>query len=78
MMNNTKTLEEMLWVFLPSVAQIVSKKMNISLQKADEIIYNSSIYGKLEDKECKMWYYPDEILADFFINEYERKELYGV
>lgn len=39
MMNNTKTLEEMLWVFLPSVAQIVSKKMNISLQKADEIIY---------------------------------------
>ena len=38
-MNNTKTLEEMLWVFLPSVAQIVSKKMNISLQKADEIIY---------------------------------------
>lgn len=77
-MNNNKTLDDMLWVFLPSVADIISKKMKISLKKANEIIYNSRIYEKLEDKEAKMWYYPDEILAEFFINEYERKILYGV
>lgn len=77
-MNNNKTLEDMFWVFLPSVAKIIAKKLNISLKKADELIYNSKIYKKLEDKEGKMWYYPDEILADFFINEYEKKELYGV
>ncbi len=77
-MNNNKTLDGMLWIFLPSVAQILSEKMKISLKKANEIIYNSEIYNKLEDKESKMWYYPDEILAEFFINDYQRKELYGV
>lgn len=77
-MNNKKTLDGMLWVFLPSVAEILSKKMKISLKDANEIIYNSNIYDKLEDEETKMWYYSDESLADFFINEYERKELYGV
>ena len=77
-MNNKKTIYGMLWVFLPSVAEILSKKMKISLKEANEIIYNSNIYDKLEDEETKMWYYSDESLADFFINEYERKELYGV
>lgn len=53
-------------------------KKGISLEKADEFIYNSSMYKKLENKNSKMWYYSDEILADFFISEYERNELYGV
>ena len=55
-----------------------NKRKGISLKKANEFIYNSNIYKKLEDKNSKMWYYSDEILADFFINEYEKNELYGV
>lgn len=77
-MNNNKTLDEMFWVFIPSVSKIISKKKGITLKRANKIIYNSSIYKKLENKNSKMWYYSDEILADFFINEYDRKELYGV
>ena len=48
------------------------------MKKTIEFIYSSEIYTKLEDKDSKMWYYSDETLADFFINEYEIKELYGV
>lgn len=77
-MNNNKTLEEMLWVFIPNVAKIFSERKGISMKKTIEFIYSSEIYTKLEDKDSKMWYYSDETLADFFINEYERKELYGV
>ncbi|MCI9016548.1 MAG: hypothetical protein HFJ53_05240 [Clostridia bacterium] len=77
-MNNNKTLENMLWIFIPNIAKIISNRKGISLKKADEFIYNSSIYKKLENKNSKMWYYSDEILADFFINEYEKNELYGV
>lgn len=77
-MNNNKTLENMLWIFIPNVAKIISDRKNISLKKANEFIYNSNVYTKLEDKNSKMWYYSDETLADFFINEYEKNELYGV
>ena len=77
-MNNNTTLEEMLWVFIPNVAKIFSERKGISMKKTIEFIYSSEIYTKLEDKDSKMWYYSDETLADFFINEYERKELYGV
>lgn len=77
-MNNNKTLEEMLWVFIPNVAKIFSERKGISMKKTIEFIYSSEIYTKLEDKDSKMWYYSDETLADFFINEYEIKELYGV
>ena len=35
-------------------------------------------YKKLENVDTKMWYYSDETLAEFFINEYDRRELYGV
>ena len=77
-MNNNKTLEDMLWVFIPNVAKIFSEKKGISIKKAIEFIYGSTIYKKLENKNSKMWYYSDETLADFFINEYERNELYGV
>lgn len=77
-MNNNKTLENMLWIFLPNVAKIISQKKGISLEETNKFIYNSEIYKKLENPNTKMWYYSDEILADFFINEYERNELYGV
>lgn len=77
-MNNNKTLENMLWIFIPNIAKIISDRKGISLKKANEFIYNSKIYKKLEDKNSKMWYYSDETLADFFINEYEKNELYGV
>lgn len=77
-MNNNKTLENMLWIFVPKVAQIVAKKKKISLEKADKFIYNSETYKKLENPETKMWYFSDESLANFFINEYNRNELYGV
>ena len=40
--------------------------------------FNSEFYKKLENPNTKMWYYADEILARFFINEYEKNELYGV
>ena len=75
---NNKTLQEMFWVFLPSVAKIISTKLGISLKKADELIYKSDIYTKLEADKGKMWYYSDEALAEFFINEYKTRELYGV
>ena len=76
--NDNKTLDDMLWLFIPNVARIVSEKKKISIRKAVEFIYNSNIYKKLENKNSKMWYYSDEILAEFFINEYEKNELYGV
>lgn len=77
-MNNNKTLENMLWIFIPNVAKMIANRKGISLKKADEFIYNSNVYKKLENKNSKMWYYSDETLADFFINEYEKYELYGV
>ncbi len=77
-MNNNKTLEDMLWAFIPNVAQIISKKKGITLEKVIRFIYNSETYKKIENPDTKMWYYSDETLADFFINEYEKNELYGV
>ena len=77
-MNDNKTLENMLWVFLPKIAEIIAEKKQISLEKAVKFIYNSKTYKKLENPETKLWYYSDIDLANFFINEYERNELYGV
>lgn len=77
-MNNNKTLENMLWIFIPKIAQIISNKKKINLEVANKFIYNSETYKRLENPETKMWYYSDECLADFFINEFDRNELYGV
>ena len=48
-MNNNKTLENMLWIFIPNIAKIISNRKGISLKKANEFIYNSNIYKKLEN-----------------------------
>ena len=77
-MNNDKTLEDMLWIFIPNVVKIISQKKGITLEKVNKFIYNSETYKKIENPNTKMWYYSDEVLADFFINEYEKNELYGV
>ena len=77
-MNNNKTLQNMLWFFIPKIAEIISSKKQISLKEATKFIYNSETYQKLENPDAKMWYYSDYYLADFFINEYDRRELYGI
>lgn len=68
----------MLWVFIPKIAEIISNKKKITLKDASRFIYNSETYKKLEKFDTKMWYYSDEALSEFFINEYDRRELYGV
>ena len=68
----------MLWIFLPKVAQIISIKKGIRLEKVNKFIYNSQLYKMLEDSETKMWYFSDEELAYFFLNEYDGKELFEV
>ena len=77
-MNTNKTLDNMLWVFIPKVAQIIANRKGITLDQVNKFIYNSHLYKMLENPETKMWYYSDEDLADFFINEYDGKELFGV
>lgn len=77
-MNNNKTLQDMFWVFIPKIAEVIANKKKISLKDASKFIYNSETYKKLENVDTKMWYYSDETLAEFFINEYDRRELYGV
>ncbi|MBR3002578.1 MAG: hypothetical protein IKF38_03320 [Clostridia bacterium] len=77
-MNNNKTLQDMLWVFIPKIAELISTKKKITLKDASRFIYNSETYKKLEKIDTKMWYYSDEALSEFFINEYDRRELYGV
>lgn len=37
-MNNNKTLENMLWIFIPNIAKIISDRKGISLKKANEFI----------------------------------------
>lgn len=71
-MNENKSLDNMLWVFLPYVAKLISNIEKIDLKAALDFIYHSKTYRMLEDKECKMWYYPDGMLAEFFVNEYEK------
>lgn len=71
MMNNNKTLDNMLWVFLTDVADILSNKLNITIKEALDFIYHSKTYKILEDPEAKMWYYSDVYLADFFEHEYK-------
>ena len=68
----------MFWVFIPKIAEVIANKKQISLKDASKFIYNSETYKKLENVDTKMWYYSDETLAEFFINEYDRRELYGV
>ena len=68
----------MLWVIIPKIAQIIANEKKIKLKDVNKFIYNSEFYKKLENPNTKMWYYADEILARFFINEYEKNELYGV
>lgn len=68
----------MFWVFIPKIAEVIANKKKISLKDASKFIYNSETYKKLENVDTKMWYYSDETLAEFFINEYDRRELYGV
>lgn len=77
-MNTNKTLDNMLWVFIPNVAQIISNRKGISLKQVNKFIYNSHLYQMLENSDTKMWYYSDEALANFFINEYDGKELFEV
>ena len=37
-MNNNKTLENMLWIFIPNIAKIISNRKGISLKKANEFM----------------------------------------
>ena len=75
MMNSQKTLDGMLWIIIPNISKIIAEKKNITMKEANKIIYNSKLYKTLENAETKMWYYSDEYLADFFLDEYEKKEL---
>lgn len=74
-MNNNKSLDDMLWVFLPYVVKLVAEAKNIDMEKAVKFIYTSRTYKMLENKNCKLWYYPDKMLADFFVQEYDRAEM---
>lgn len=74
-MNNNKTLDNMLWVFLTDVANILATRLNKTLKETLNFIYHSKTYKILEDPEAKMWYYSDVYLADFFENEYKTGEI---
>ncbi len=76
-MNNNKTLDNMLWVFLPKVAQMIGEKKNLSLDKVNNFIYNSKTYEILETPSCKLWYFSNKDLTELFINEYEGKKIFG-
>lgn len=70
-MEGKRTLDNMLWVFLPYVTKLVAEAEKIDMDTALNFVYGSKIYKMLEDKNCKMWYYSDKMLAEFFIKEYE-------
>ena len=60
-----------LWLMIPEISEIFSKRKKITLKKSNEIIYKSKLYKELENEENKIWYYSNKDLAEFLIEEYE-------
>lgn len=56
-------------IICSSIIEKMVNELNIPEEKAITELYLSSLYGKLEQEESKIWQYSTEKLFDLFLEE---------
>ena len=60
-----------LFLLIPQIIALISKKFDIDEERATELIYQSELYAKLEDETTKLWHLSPLALHEMFCEEQE-------
>ena len=69
-MNNEK-FSSMLFLLVPQIVQLIRDAYQSDEEKATELLYESELYGKLEDESTKLWHLSAHALFEMFCEEQE-------
>lgn len=68
-MPNQETIYATLALITPGIIQLLIDNRNIDEKAAGELLYNSKLYGKLENEETKLWRLSPLTLYDLLYEE---------
>jgi hypothetical protein len=50
-----KSISSVIALITPGILQLLMENRNLPLTQASELLYNSRLYGELEDEKTKLW-----------------------
>lgn len=62
-------------IVVPAIVEQYMKERSVSWEEALEQLYNSTLYSRLEDPECKLYNLSHMLLCDLLIEEVETGEI---
>jgi hypothetical protein len=71
----TKSISPVLALITPGILQLLIDEKGYSLTGAAELLYNSRLYGVLEDEKTKLWRLSYVMLYDMLIEELTTGEI---
>jgi hypothetical protein len=64
-----KTISPVIAMITPGIIKLLIENRGMSLEKASDTLYNSTLYEALEDEETKVWRLSYPLLYDLLIEE---------
>ena len=64
-----KSISPVIALITPGILTLLMENRKLNLEKASELLYNSSLYKTLEDEETKLWRLSYPMLYDLLEEE---------
>jgi hypothetical protein len=70
-----RNISPVIAIITPGIIDLLMEKRGLNLEHASDVLYNSQLYGILEDEETKLWRLAYTVLYDMLEEELETGEI---